>query len=177
VLRYNQSSGYVQIYIDGQWVNWKYFNPNELVPLIPIMTGNNSPSGDVIVSGQYTSHNNYPWHAFDGNPSSYWLSMYNLAGQYIIYHFAKSVSIKQFKFKPFANLSAISRFYISSDGINYKEVKSIQYNNSNELTINLEDEETNVTYIKMSCDTYNFKSDVGDYYTAVIEFQAYGHFE
>jgi hypothetical protein len=47
--------------------------PKELSQLIPKMTSNTSSSGVAFCSGIHNGDaNRDAWHAFDGNPSSFW---------------------------------------------------------------------------------------------------------
>ena len=77
------------------WIdNGELSNPNA-VPLVPIMTGYNTPSGEVIESTH--DQQNYGWKAFDGNENTVW-STSNPTNDYVGYHFTSPKHITKFTF-------------------------------------------------------------------------------
>lgn len=64
---------------------------NPIIALVPIMTSDTTPSGQVIYSGYYT--NQQAWKAFDNNNSTTWSSAANTTPQYIGYKFTSQKTV------------------------------------------------------------------------------------
>lgn len=111
-------------------------------PLVPTMTSDTTPSGQVIYSsvwqdgtGAYKS-----WYAFDGNDSTGWAGTIQ-TGNYIGYHFENPVRVtKAYMVNQQQGTSASFRIQASNDGTNWVSVSDeIVYGGSeNPSTFNVE---------------------------------------
>ena len=70
------------------------FYGRELKPLVPIMTANDKPKGQVSASSYNTDYSMFPWQAFDKNTSTKWGGALGSAvGSWLQYTFANSDKI------------------------------------------------------------------------------------
>lgn len=73
----------------GEWV---------LLPQVPTMSNDTTPSGKVLYSSQYTPESLLAWKAFDNNDSTTWTSN-TVSDSYIGYMFEKPIKLSSFKVK------------------------------------------------------------------------------
>ena len=77
-----------------------YGRTDTMIPLVPKMTSNTTPSGEAGASTEYPS--TYAYEAFDWDDSSDWASSQGTGGnEYIYYHFPTAKIVNGVKFKPF----------------------------------------------------------------------------
>lgn len=69
-IRYNEETDSIQIYLDGQWVDWKEAGMDEPQPLIPVMTADSMEFGTASASSSFSGSPAYM--AFDGNDATFW---------------------------------------------------------------------------------------------------------
>lgn len=71
-----------------------FYPLTDIVKLIPLMTSDTTPSGQVIYNSVYTQSGSYAgWKAFDGNDSTGWAAASNTTGNYIGYVFVNPVLV------------------------------------------------------------------------------------
>lgn len=93
-VRYNPETDKVQIYVNGEWINWKSGGLKDSEALIPTMASYTSPKGEVGY-GTYFDSRFYPWKAFDNDNSGNWLSAQDVTDSYITYTFDSEVTVKK----------------------------------------------------------------------------------
>ena len=68
---YDDTNHYIRVKdSNGTWHDAIYYNYNEPVALIPVMTSNTTPSGEASASSQNTSY--YAYMAFDNDTATFW---------------------------------------------------------------------------------------------------------
>ncbi|MDP9675144.1 hypothetical protein J2W97_001127 [Paenibacillus jamilae] len=139
-------------------------------PLVPTMSGFDSPNGSVIGSASYSQ--GYIWKAFDGDDSTAYTtnftpSAYNLA--FIGFKFNEAVCVKRYSFR--AGLRTF-RFMASNNGINWDvlDIKS-------SLTANITDTQTFDILNDQSYTQYKIETTLattGNDWISIYSVQFYG---
>ena len=95
----------VAFYTDhGAAVSTLQFYGRELKPLVPTMTSNTTPKGEVKSSTLFSD--TYPaWKAFDGDDSSMCALAENTTDCYVEYDFAEDVKIQSYYLKPYITIT------------------------------------------------------------------------
>ena len=117
---------------------------NPIMALVPTMTSDTTPSGQVISSGNYT--NQEAWKAFDNNLSTTWSSANNTMPQYIGYKFTSQKTVTRVDItKRVSQVSTMTcKLQGSNDGTDWVDIgDSFTHTSSN----------TSATI-----DTYNFNN-------------------
>lgn len=83
--------------------------------LVPIMTSNNAPYGNITYSSENTQYSGNAFHVFDGDDSTYWAGT-SSTNQHVTYHFAQPVNIKRVAFLSTPNRCKDYEIYVSNDG-------------------------------------------------------------
>ena len=132
----------IQWFIDNGYLP----DPN-LIPLIPTMTSNTSPSGVASASSIYGT-NYEAFRAFDGNDSTFWSGEQNLtSGQWLQYQFANAVIAKKITINNY-NASSFT-LQGSNDGSNFDTLTSGTLSNNTTSSFNFNNT-TAYKYYKLS---------------------------
>ena len=109
--------------------------PAVYIPLVPVMTSNTTPSGECSATDYVGSQ--YPYLAFDGNDSTYWLSAStspSSTNKYLTYQFPDKVKVSKIFMLPLvdSNGSHVKDFEIqaSNDGTNWTKLVEDTYPNN-----------------------------------------------
>lgn len=124
---------------NSEWLNGIQTSSNvdsfdKNMELIPAMTSNNTPSGEVIATSYYEQDSAYPYKAFDGNMDTYYFSQDENNDFEIIYKFDDvKMLYKIFAIESYPSESAsYSKFdiYVSPDenGDNWEKIKEEEWN-------------------------------------------------
>ena len=112
--------------------------------LVPIMTSNTTPSGEVLASG--TEPGDEPWKAFDGNNKTIWsANTENGAGEWVGYKFTKPVIAKK-----------VDVGILSDKSQTHSTVFKIQASNDGSNWVNLTENLTN--NVSLDIVSYNFNN-------------------
>lgn len=122
---------------NSEWLNGIQTSINEgsfdkNMEAIPVMTSNNTPSGEVIVGGYYGKQ--YPYYAFDGNTDTYFYRNDSNNDYTIIYKFDNKKLLYKFSviISNITSWTSSNQFviYISQDesGDNWEEIKNDKWN-------------------------------------------------
>lgn len=125
---YNSFEKLLQYYVDNG-----YLPDVNLLPLIPAMTSNTTPSGECFASK--VSATWYPYYAFDGTGTNISSCLASSNGEfYIGYRFEKPVNIKKVEATVWHEQGTPSNCTIqiqaSNDGTQWDDIGSIAHNNS-----------------------------------------------
>lgn len=97
--------------------------PSETIDLVPKMTSNTAPSGQVIYRNYYSS--NYPWYVFNKSTAGHWSPPSgNIVNQYVGYTFPEKQIVNRYSVQ-FTNSSSFGaapkewRLEASSDGLDW----------------------------------------------------------
>ena len=108
-----------------QFYGRKSVNTIEYSPLIPIMTSNTTPSGEVSASSVYNNNDQYAaWRAFDNNGSYGWASTSGTSS-WIKYIFTEPKSVVRIKMKGhISSYTLTGKLQYSDDNTNWNDVGS-----------------------------------------------------
>lgn len=95
---------------------------NEYYPLVPVMTSNTTPSGEVIYSSQYDTTNYNAYKAFDGNSSTTWCGTSSDTSPYIGYKFTSAKRVERVKFTLFKDDESRTVQLQYKDGENWTNI-------------------------------------------------------
>lgn len=176
-VRYNAETHYIQISVDGEWINYRYFNPQEPVALVPTMMSNTTPYGECSASSVYNF--NEPYKAFDNNESTFYASNPTGGRQYnwITYKFDNLVTITHLAVKPKRYLDSIvygdAKILTSADGTTWTEIGEMQLDNTdNTQYYTFATPVENVLYVKFYI--YDNNTNPTKWGTGINSLQYYG---
>lgn len=90
-----------------------------LVPLVPTMTSNTTPSGIVIANGSYQSDSEHAYCSFDGNDSTF-SSVLPAVGNYIGYLFTEAKKVGMITCKAFATATWVIQGKVSDSWVDIR---------------------------------------------------------
>lgn len=127
---------------------------NALIPLVPTMTSNTTPSGEVFADSFYPGTSQEPYRAFDGDDSTYWNNSQASSDGYIGYDFQRDVVIKRFRLKV---AYAMNNAKIQGwDGSDWQDIYSVgSLSGGTDITVNLPDNETAYQKYRLSAHANN----------------------
>ena len=176
------SSTYNTMYTNG--VQFYGSSPKTVYKeLIPIMTSNTTPSGEVIYSSIHSSPYD-AYKAFDGDDTTTRWNGSNSANQeYIGYHFTKPVCVKKVHLRiyvagnPKTQMFKTGKIQGSNDGTDWTDLKSIEYENHTSVSTDYWDVDEELTntdsyeYYRILCtDSYYKYSNYNCYSFYTIQF-------
>lgn len=119
--RYNEQTHYYQAKINGEWVNDRYFNPEDpTTDMIPIMTSNTLPKG--VCSANSTASGYQPYYAFDN--SNAWYPAMSVSPAWVQYKFDEPTTIRKVsaEINVFDKVNVQCNIQISADGSTWRTV-------------------------------------------------------
>ena len=149
------------VWVDGMAIgNLQFYGTEKWQPkgLVPVMTSNTAPYGEVSASGYYNSSGYifYPYYAFESDVVRGWIGTYKSTTAYIQYKFTTPTMVDSFKMQVMTDRNFTFTLQGSNDGTTYTnlttDTNEIPYSDTDDVfRIEVMNNGSYYLYYKLNC--------------------------